>query len=511
MKEETKNNLITFTAVLLQTPIFDITMYEKQFLKKQSLCILLFLAILATTKAQEKQWTLQECIAYALENNITVQQSELDVDFADIDRIDALGALLPSIEASANNNWNTGLTQNVVTGTLQTQTNRNSSYSLTAGVNLYNGLQTFRQMQRAKLSKLAGQYSLQRIKDDISLAVANSYLQVLTAKENLAIVQAQNLVTQEQLQRTNDLVDAGVLPAGDLLEIKANSLNEQSRIIAAENTIQIARISLAQLLRIEDYQSFRLSSQSYEVPLTTILEKSVDEILAEAKNTRYEIREAEANMSLAEKDIQIARGAYQPRLNAFFNYNTRESDFPQTSEVIVDPDAPGIPIGIVEGTNQRVLRPSTIVRQGAPAPFFDQLSTNDGVSYGFSLTVPIFNGFSTRNNVKRSKINLKRSENQLEQTKLDLESNVYQAYTDVRGAKELYIAAVATEEARQQAYQFAKDRYDVGLINSFDFSQAKLQLDNAQSETVRTKYDYIFRLKVLELYFGVPMNSIDQE
>ena len=133
---------------------------------------------------------------------------------------------------------------------------------------------------------------------------------------------------------------------------------------------------------------------------------------------------------------------------------------------------------------------------------------NDGISYGLSLNVPILNGFSTRNSVKRSEINIKRAEYQLEQTKLDLESNIYQAYVDAQGSAKAFEAAQTSVESQEQAYDYAQERYDVGLTNAFDFSQSKFRLSNAQSQLIQAKYDYIFKLKVLELYFGVAPEDI---
>jgi outer membrane protein len=171
---------------------------------------------------------------------------------------------------------------------------------------------------------------------------------------------------------------------------------------------------------------------------------------------------------LAEKDLQLSRGAYYPTLNAFFGYNTRYSD------------------------NDFFNR-----------NFTEQLYQNDGIGYGLSLNVPILNGFVTRSGVKRSKINVERTKFQLEQAKLDLESSVYQAYVDAKGALKAYEAGQAAIESQELAYNYAKDRYDVGLTNAFDFSQSKLRYDNTRIELNRAKYDYIFKLKVLELYFGV--------
>ncbi|MDC8005785.1 TolC family protein [Aureisphaera galaxeae] len=477
--------------------------------------IVLLLCLSVTVQAQTKKWTLGECVQHALDNNISIKQSELDVELAEIAKSDALGNYLPSINGSASNSWNTGLTQNITTGVLENQTSRNSSYSITAGVNIFSGLSNLRTMQRAKISKLASEYGLSKMKDDISLLVANGFLQVLTNKANLEVAISQNGVTMEQITRTQELVDAGVLPEGDLLEIKATDATEKQNIALAENSVEISLVSLAQLLLIKDYENFDIEDEGYDIIDEGISAKDVAEIIASAEENRSEVKIAQANFDLAQKDLQIARSAYYPTLSGFFNYNTRESDLPSGIETILDGDNPIVqgetPIGVVDGTGEAVfgLEPNIIgARELDPLPFSEQLYLNDGISYGFQLNVPIFNGFSTRNNVKRSEVNVKRQEFLLEQAKLDLESTVYQAYVDARGSLKAFEAAQKAAESQELAYQYAKDRYDVGLTNAFDFSQSKLRYDNAQIELNRSKYDYIFKLKVLELFFGVPATDL---
>lgn len=460
------------------------------------------------TYSQNRQWTLEECIAYAFENNISIKQSELDLELADLNKRDAVGNFLPSLNASAMNAWNTGLTQNVTTGVLQTQTTRNSSYSITAGISLFNGLKNLRQHQRAELNKLASQYNLDKMKDDIALMVANSYLQILLNKANLEVAQSQNRLTQEQLQRTNDLVDAGVLPRGDLLEIRATDANEKQRIAVAENAVEISKIGLAQLLLIKDYENFDIADEDLEIKPNDLINKPVHEVIAAAEQTRSEVKIAESQVDLARKDLQLERSNYYPNLNGFFNYNTRESGAERIKQGGVNPDFPTQPIGIVEETGQVVVTPNFAFVTEPPLPFVEQLWRNDGISYGVQLNVPIFNGLSVRNNVKRRQINLKNFEFRLEQAKLDLESNVYQAFVDVRGALKAYEAAEVALQSQELAYQYASDRFDVGLTNAFDFSQSKLRLDNAKIELNRTKFDYIFKLKVLELYFGIAPNRL---
>ena len=462
----------------------------------------ILLLTVSINSAQKQNWTLESCIKYALDNNISIKQSELDIKNADINKSDAIGNLMPNFNANLSNSWASGLTQNVTTGVLENQTVRNFSAGATASLTLFDGLANIRQLHRAKLAQLAAKYSLNKMKDDITLSVANAYLQILVSKQTLQNLKEQNQVTQAQIEQTQDQIDAGTLPKGDLLQLQATNADEQQQIIVAENDVKIARINLAQLLLIDDYQNFRIADDTYNIPVTPILNKTPEEIIQEAKKDRYEVKIAEQNLAIAEKDLQIARGAYYPTLSGFLNFNTRESNRNRIGSGGIDEDNPTQEIGVVESTGQTVVAPNfqTIALQ--PLGFFDQLDRNQGTTYGLRLDIPIYNGNATRNQVERRKVDIMRSEYNLQQAKLDLESNVYQAYVDAQGAAKSYEAARKTVNAQQTAFEYAKDRFDVGMINSVSFAQAQLNLTQAKNRLINAKYNYIFRLKVLELYFG---------
>lgn len=469
--------------------------------------LLIFALTTIVSQAQQKKWTLKECVEHALENNISVKQSQLEVELADIETMQALGNFLPTVNASANVSENTGLGFNPLTNNAQTTTFLSASGRVSLGYTLFDGLKNFKQVQRAKISKLAAQFRLTKMEDDISLFVANNYLQVILNKANLEVLNAQNTITKDQLVRTQDLVDAGVLPEGDILEIRANDASERQAIVNAENAVQVSLISLAQLLLIKDYQNFDIQEEGYDIVDEGISDKTVYEVIEKAKENRAEIKIAEETVKLAEKDVEIAKSAYLPSVSAFFGYDTRYSNATSFIQEI-DNDNPVITqeIGIVQETGQSVIGefPNSVTRRVGADPFIDQLYQNDGISYGLSLNIPILNGYSTKGNVKRNEINLLRTKNELEQAQLDLESTVYQAYVDANGSLKSYEAAQSAVESQELAYNYAKERYDVGLTNAFEFSQSKVKYDNAKIELNRAKYDYIFKLKVLELYFGIP-------
>ncbi|WP_438966864.1 TolC family protein [Flavobacterium sp.] len=467
--------------------------------------ILFFLFISIQVTAQDKKWTLKECVEYALENNISIKSSELDLQNATVNKKDAIGAFLPNINASASHSWNIGLNQNITTGLLQNQTTQFTSAGLNVGVDIYNGLRNQLQLRKSNLSIIATQYQLTKMKDDMSLNVANAFLQILFNKENLKVQKQQKEFNLTQLSRTEDLVEAGVVPRGDLLDIKATVASDYQRVIAAENALLISKLSLAQLLRLDDFKNFDIDESQIPGLSESILLETSESIAEKAKETRIELKIAQSSVELAEKDISIAKAAYQPTLSGFYSFNTRAA----YSDRIVgfQPNAanPTSVIGFVDGTNQQVLQPNFSPILGGPQNLMDQFSNNKGQNFGVQLSVPIFNGFAVRNNVERSKIALDRAKINLEQQELDMERNVYTAYTDANAAKESFEAAKTTLEARTLSHNYAKERYEVGLMNVFDFNQAQTLLVNAQSEVLRTKYDYLFRIKILEFYFGIPL------
>ncbi|WP_222983224.1 TolC family protein [Flagellimonas meishanensis] len=441
--------------------------------------IILLLFIVCTTQAQMRKWTLQECVEYAVENNLTVEQFELDLENAKIDKSDALGNLLPNLNGSSTVSSNTGFSINPTNNLPTNQTAFNVNGGLSSNLTLFDGLRNIKQLNRAKINAIANQYRLDDLKDDIRLNVANAYLQVLSNKEQLKTFRAQYAVTEQDLKRTKELVESGVLPQGDLLEIEATAANQEQQIVNGESLVLISRVNLAQLLQITDYENFDIADEEFNVPPSDILDNSAKVIFDKALSFRNDIKLSQTNVELAEEDLKIAKGAYYPTLSAFFQYGTRYSDVTQI------PDANGIPF---------------------TPDFTDQLWIFDGISYGAQLNVPIFNGWNTKNNVKRSKIGLLQAKLQFEQDKLDLESTIQQAYVDVGTFEKAYEAALKTLEARRLAYNYAKERYDVGLMNAFDFSQAQARVDNAEADAIRTKYDYIFRLKILEFFFGIPIS-----
>ena len=452
-------------------------------MEKKSFFGLLLLSLFSfSVQAQSKKWTLEECVSYAIQNNISIKQTELDAKITVIDKKGAKGNFLPSLNANTSHSWNIGLNQDITTGFLRNQTTQFTSASASVGIDIYNGLQNLNTLRKSNLSIVAAKYQLLKMQEDVALNVANAFLQVLFSKENLKVQQEQLAINEKQLIRSQELVLAGSVPRGDLLDIKATVALDKQKVIAADNALLLSKLSLAQLLQLKEFENFDILEDIKVKDENNILSQTPTAIYDIAKENRTELKIAKTNLEIAEKNVTIAKGGFQPSLKGFYNFSSRVSyaDVPAFDPVS----------GNIIGTKN-------------PAPFFDQFRDNKGQSFGAQLSIPVFNGFSARNNVERSKVNLEKSKIAVEQQELDLQRNVYTAFADAKGALNAFEAALLALEARQEAYHYAKEKYAVGMMNSFDFNQSQTLLSNAQSEVLRTKYDSVFKIKILEFYFGI--------
>ena len=415
----------------------------------------------------QESYTLKECVQRAIEKNISIKNSRLDLLNSSENKKTAIGNFFPSVNISGNHNWNSGLTQNITTGILENQTTQNSSVNMSVGLDIFNGLSNIRRLHRANLDVLARKYQLEDMKEDISLLVANSYLQILFNKEQLNIQESQLKVSKEEQTIANERYNSGVIPKGDLYEIEASFAKAEQNLVNAKNNYQISKMSLAQLLLFSDTENFEISDEDYDIPKTNILERNVDDIFKKALLNRNDIKLAKTNLDIALKDQQISNSAALPSIAGYYSYNSR---------VIID----------------------------APTSLKNQFDLNAGESIGLQINIPVLNGLTTRTNIKRSKINVMRSQNFLDQTKLDLENTINQSLNDAKGALKAYQAAKKTKLARETSYNYAKERFENGALNTINFLQAQQLFETSQSDLIRSKYDYIFKIKVLEFYFGIP-------
>ena len=276
---------------------------------KYKLTLLLIIGALFAMNGQMKKWTLEECVTYAVDNNLTIEQFELDLENVKIDKSDALGAFMPNLNANAGVSERSGLVVDPNSNSNVSGSIFSFSPGLSSNVTLFDGLRNIKRIQRAEINAIANQYRLDDLKDDIRLNVANAYLQVLSNKEALKVAKAQYAVTEQDLKRTKELVESGVSPRGDLLEIEATAANQEHQVVNGESLVLISRVNLAQLLQITDYENFDIADESFDVPPSDILNNSAKTIFDKALTFRNDIKLSESGVELAKKDVEIAKGA----------------------------------------------------------------------------------------------------------------------------------------------------------------------------------------------------------
>ena len=463
-----------------------------------------FLGLLSVSGfTQDKPWSLDECIQHAIAHNISVKQIQIDEQYKNVNLGIAQYDFLPVVSANANHSWTLIDQPDVQTGVISQRTLQESTVGLSVGIDIIDGLQKQKKLARARLEHLASIYQVQKIKEDIALAVINSYLQIIFNKELVHTNLVQFSYDQSEEERVAALVEAGVVPAGDLLDVKATVASSNQRLISAQNELVIAKLNLAQLLQIRDYENFDVIDSDYQVKESELMIYSPQDIAIRAFESLTNIKTAEINVALAEKNVQISRGAFYPKLTGFYNFGSNVS----YQDRLVGSRASGQldQVGFVEGSGQRVMRQGQMNVYGGPESFFRQLDNNKNSVFGLSLSIPIFNGMKTRKTVKLNQLTLAQMQYEKEAEELKLEQLVFKAYTDTKSSFERYQASVVSLESREKSLEYARARYSVGLINIFELNQNQNLYVTAQSNVLKSKYDYIFKNRILEYYFGLPL------
>jgi len=464
---------------------------------KALLCLTLLFSLNTSAQTAEK-WNLQQCIDYALENNISVQQNELQGEILDNSIKQAKLSRIPSLNGSGSHAYNIGRTIDPFTNTFDNATIQSNSFSISSGVVLYGGSQINNTIKQNNISKDVNTESTKVIRNQIALSVANTYLQIVQAEENLKVATSQKEITQSQLDRATKLVASGSANKSTELSLKAQLANDQVNIINAQNAIQIGYNTLMNLMQYPLDQPLSIE----RVDITTLpvsATEEVSELYKLALNNLPEIKQAELQIDQSKMGEKIAGAGLQPTLTAFGNVNTVYSQ--SGKEVVTTDEFETFRIGFTENTLEPVLTARQVTQVNDKA-FGNQLNDNLGQQVGLSLSVPIFNGYRSRIAVENAKVNSKINELNLANTKNQLRNDVTTAYTNLKAAKSRYDAASLSEEAQRLNFDFAQKRFEAGASNSVDLLTAKNQWAQAQTQLLNAKYEFVFRTLIIDFYKG---------
>ncbi len=450
---------------------------------------------------------LQQCIDVAQQNNIQIRQGQLTVANSSLQLHQSRLNLLPTTNFQANQGLNGGRSINPQSNGFVQQSIVSGSYQLNASATVYNGMTLRNTIKQNELTLQASEQELSATKNNISLTVAQNYLNVLIGTEQLAVAQRQADVTRAQLERTQKLVSAGSAPEANLYELRATLASNEVDIITAQNTLDLAKVSLLQAMNVPINQDFEVEQITVPDPGLTPYDASVQQLFDLAVGNLPEVKGADLRVKSAAVGVQVAKGALYPvltlngNLSSLYSSAANQQQVPNgtTRQTISGffTDANGSPVPVYTNVNG-----SDIVN----VTYSDQLKNNFNRSASLFLRVPIFQGNLSRNRITTAKIQQQNAELTAQNTRLTLRQQIETAYTSMKAAANKYKATQVQVASLEKAFQVAESRLNAGAINATDYSIAKTNLDRARNSLVQTKYDYVFRTKILDYYQNKPLS-----
>ena len=418
----------------------------------------------------EKIWTLEECIQYAIEHNIDLKQREQEQANSRVELSTSKNSWLPNLNASVGQNFGFGRST-AKDGTIVDENSGNTSFNVQLNMPIFDGLRIPNDIAAKKLNLKAAFENLNKAKEDLSINVASYYLQVLYNKELQRIARLQVELSGEQVAKTEAMVNAGKVPLSQLYDIKAQLAKDEVSLTEADNNVKLALLDLSQSLELERLNGFDILTPEIQDAVAEYMSSILppDDIYDHAVTFKPQIKEQEYLLESQKKMLKVAQSEFYPKLNFGAGYSTGYySSFKGLS-------------------------------------FGDQLDRNGQKTIGLSLSIPLFNRFQVRNSVRTARINIHTRELMMENTKKTLYKEIQQAYYNATAAQEKYTASDKSVLASREAFHYAQERYDAGKSTVFEFNEAKTKYAQSLAEQAQSKYNFIFRAKILDFYNGTPI------
>ena len=466
---------------------------------RKSALLLIALLIAGFSQAQDKVWSLEKCIDYALSNNIQVKKQMLAVKSSDFDLQQSKLNLLPGVNGS------TGYSKSFKTVnqfTNQFYDGGQVSMSLSGNITLFNGFQLMNAIKQNAINLKASKFDQDKLMDDISLNIATQYLSILFYKEQLSNAESQVDITKQQANRMQQMVDAGTKAQGDYLTIAAQVAAEELLVVTAQSNLDLGYLTLYQLLDLPEADRFIIDVPNLQVLNQSALEATPASIYQIALTNQPVIKSADLRLQSAALGLKRSNGALMPSISFSAQINTGFSSGIQTIDQITPTT---MVIGYTQTGNIPVLSP-TYDYTYKKYNWNDQINSNIQKSLGVYMNIPIFNRLTGQNNVKRAKLNMENSKYDLQMAKQQLLKTIEQAYADARAALNRYFSADKKVSATRESFHYSEQRFNVGMLSGVDYNNAKKDLSAAESELLQAKYEYFFRSTVLDFYMGKPLS-----
>jgi outer membrane protein len=422
--------------------------------------------------SQQRVWSLEECIKYAIDHNITIKQQMISTE-AQKNSLDlAKFQLLPSLNGQASHSYSFGRALDQNTYQFFNQTIQSDYFYLGGQFPVFNGLQYFNGIQKNKYLVLASEQDLQNISDNVALSVALAYLQILLDKELVAANENQLNITLQQIEKTKKQVDAGSVAKGNLLQIEAQAAQEELSLINVKNNLESAVLNLTQFLELQTPAGFEVAVPLITVDPNSVVSGNIDDIYSIAVKNRPEVKGSELRLTASQYGLKIAKGGRSPIVSLNYSLNSRYTYIA---------NAPGL------------------------QSFNNQIKNNKNSGIGLSLNIPILNGWQVNKSIANSKLNVESSQYNLEGTKKQLYKSIQQAYTDAVASLKKFNVSIKAIASTEESFRYTEQKFNLGMVTSVDYNASKTQLLKAQSDMAQAKYEYVFKTKVLDFYKGLPL------
>ncbi len=462
---------------------------------RRSAFILLAVWVCLPARAQE-EWTLRRCIEQARENSITVQKSRLGTELNELSLREARAARLPNLSLSTGFFEQFGRTIDPTTNTFANQKIGSSRASLNTGLTLFNAGRINHTIQRARLNVEAAHLNDQSARDDLALNVALVYFQILFAQDQVDIARKRRELARQQIERTKALIEAGSLPANEILNFQSKLADAEQQVVAAENSLDAAYLQLRQMLRTDEDIRIR------RVPVEARIEADIpdEETVFRAAVARLPaIRAAQLQVRSSRLGVKIAKSALWPTLTIGGSMSTNYSSL---SKKLDGFEVVTIPQQVSINGSPAVLEVPRQIPVLKDNPFPNQLDENFGQSFGLNLSVPIYQNYRSAAAVQRARIAVRQAELDEMQARYNLRTTIQKAVHQARAARQQLRAAQKAYEAALAVLRNTQEKYDAGAAGAFELTTAKTNADIAENNLLSARYDLFFKRKILDFYLG---------
>lgn len=420
----------------------------------------------------QNNWSLRQCIDYAVKNNIEIKQQDLQVKNAEINLNTSKNSRLPDLNATASHTFNFGRAISPSTNSYLATNMANTSVGVSSSTPLFTGFRITNDIKAKEFDLLAATEGLKKARENMELQITSYYLDVLFKKEILKVYEEQVLLTQKQEERTRILVESGKVALSQLYDIKAQLAKDQLNVTTADNDLKNSLLNLAQALNLQSADSFDIETPDVQsIQLTdNVLSglKHPEEVYRQALEIKPHVKQAVYNVESSKKNLKVAEAGYWPTLSFNLGYSTAFQRMYNTNN----------------------------------ASFRDQFNNNGSEYIGLSLSIPIFNRFSVRNQVRQARIEIQNQELNLDNVKLALYKEIQQAYQNAVASQSKYVSTEKAYDAALESFKYAEERYQIGKTSVFEYSESQTKLISSKSEQLQAKYEFVFRSKILDFYQG---------